>query len=674
MQRFFMFLCVLVSVATNSVFAQPRAIGVAKPTVPVVQSPIATIQKSFLATVNSQKWSDAKKQEVISAFNNLPQGMQEAVAASWDSKLAAQLAMPAVKLTDQIRGPIVPFQPLRISRVWPESGDGSPLSWLLVYGQGINQNCQIWFNNIARTTYYMPWGEDFGVCVGCQIPIVPVAQSYDLYVKDTSANKTSNHLSYRVVAPRGWRGNHGWQFRNFTESTIPWECFRHYFGANEVEDRSGNHLPAAQAWYDSTYKNVGAGGNCFGMTLAAERFFFWQPWCLYESWWVANRLPRAWDYTLVNEVRRTINEHQGAQLEASIMANKLSLLENQDNNQAWQRCRDLIGRAGSTDNPLLSIYGPGWGHCVWPYSTDEVDNTRRIHIYDNNVPYSENEPMNSTTIVQIDKTTGQVTWNGANRIICRSYADTTPADPHLPTEATNGEAALMTTVVVEKPATVSQIRDENGRTFYVNGVINENKTTRIPNSMLFVPDTGTTPDPNFPLVYVFGNSKGKSFQIETSGVRGKRVWSFNPGIVFEVRPEAEQAVLTFEKVLTNQVRLDSKLNGTGQIRIIMKVAQQHERVMNLRILESAENIRLIPSADKSSVTVENPSGRQIRFELEVQAFQNGTIRTLSLPPQTLASQTGALLSPEWTRVQEVQLEMKNLQTGVRIRSEVLRAR
>jgi hypothetical protein len=74
---------------------------------------------------------------------------------------------------------------------------------------------------------------------------------------------------------------------------MPWENFRHYFGADEVEDGASHHLPAAQAWYDSVYRGVGGGGNCFGMTLRAIRTLFWHPWSVHEAWWNSHRLARA---------------------------------------------------------------------------------------------------------------------------------------------------------------------------------------------------------------------------------------------------------------------------------------------------------------------------------------------------------------------------------------------
>ncbi|UCH35298.1 MAG: hypothetical protein JSV65_02795 [Armatimonadota bacterium] len=659
-------------VAAPKVKVAPKVSAV--PTAKIVKLSTASLQKSLQAMVAKQSWSTAQKQRVVTAFAQLPAGMQQAVVASRDPGIASQLGVASMRFSkDILTRPRFEIKPPHITDVWPDSGDGAPGSWLLIYGIEVNSTCQVWFNGSARTTYYMPWGEDFGECVGCEIPSVSIAHDYDLYLKDTAADRTGNHLNYRVVAPRGWRGLHGWKFANFSEATIPWECFRHYFGANEVEDAGGNHLPAAQAWYDSTYKRVGSGGNCFGMTLSAERFLFWQPWSLFESWWNSHRLPRAWNYDFVNEVHRSVNEHQGAQLEASVMANRQWLLDNQDHNEAWERCRDLIGQLGSKNAPLLSIYGPGWGHCVWPYQTEEVGNERRIRIYDNNVPYAEDEASDTTRVVRINKTTDDLTWGSATRTICRSYADVTPADPHLPTEATEGEAAMMAVVVVDKPARVTQISDEAGRRLYVGDRINTDSKTRIPYAGLFVPDTGITPAPDFPNVYVFGRARNKKLNVQLANARGRRMRAFTPGLVFEVASDADQAGITLDKLVTNQTSLLLAQDIPAQVRTIMRVGPRQQRVIDIKLLDAARGVLFEPKADRSGVNVENRSGSPLRYEIEIRNFQAGTVGSLQLPAQTLTAQTGAVLAPtNWAQLRDVGVELRNLQTGAMIRRETLR--
>jgi hypothetical protein len=634
----------------------------------------ANTQARFQTLVNGKNWATGRKQQVLAAFSHLPSGMQSAVATALVPGLAAANGLPSLKQRAIAnRAPVFQLATPYITDVWPDSGDGCPNAWLLVYGIGVNANCQIWFNGSARTTYYMPWGEDFGECVGCELPTVPIAHDYELYLKDTAANKSGAHMNYRVVAPRGWRGNHGWKWANFGEATIPWEQFRHYFGANEVEDAVGNHLPAAQAWYNSTYKTVGAGGNCFGMTLSAERFFFDQTWCYYDAWWNANDLSRAWDYEFINETHRTVNEHQGAQLEASIMANKLWLKDNQNHNQAWERCRDLLPQLGVKNNPMLSIYGSNWGHCVWPYRVEEVGNTRKIYIWDNNDPYHENETSDPTTVVQIDKTTGHLTWGSAVRILCRSYHDCTPADPHLPTEATDGDSAMMNVVVADKGARVTQIRDGQGHTFYANGAENENPSTRIPNSMRFIPDTGTQPNPDFPLVYLFGNTSGKSLDVELEGVTNRTVRSFAPGLVFEATPSADRLMFKLDKMLTNQAGLLLSQQTPCRVRTIMRVGNRNQRVIDVNLLNGASGLLIKPNLDKTGVDVENRTGAQVRYELEVQGFEGGKLRRLKLPTQNLGAHTGVLLAPtNWTQLQDVKASLRNLQTGAAIRQDILR--
>ncbi len=670
-------------------------IGVAQSAQAALLSP-ASIQGKFAAAVAAQSWAQAKKAEVLGAFAKLPASMQQAIVASRDGEVARRLGVASMAFSrERLTHRPVEIRLPHISDVWPASGDGSPGVWMLVYAIGVNPNCQVWFNGSARTTYYMPWGEDWGECVGCEIPAVPIARDYDLYLKDTAADRAGSHLSYRVVAPRHWRGLHGWRFANFSETTIPWDVFRHYFGANEVEDGAGHHLPAAQAWYDSRYKGVGSGGNCFGMTMRAIRTLFWQPWSLYESWWNANHLARAWDYDFVNETRRSVNEDQGAQLEASVMANKLWLLDNQNHNQAWERCRDLIGQLASNNQPALSIYGSGWGHCVWPYRTEEVGNERRIYIYDNNVPYAEDEASDATMVVRINKTTGNLTWGTATRTICRSYRDCTPADPHLPTEATEGEAAMMVTLVLDQPAHVTQITDEAGRTFYVGGRINTDPRARIPMSLLFVPERATTRDPVLPLAarrgpqfestedesgapdppetYLFGRARGKRLNVQADNMRGRSMRAFAPSLVFEVfSSTGDRADLTLNKLLTNQASLLANQLQGGEIRTIMRTGPRSQRVIGVKLLDAARGMLVAPRADRSGVTVENRSGAPMRYELEIQSFAAGKLIGVKLPTQTLAAHTGAVLAPsDWSQLRMVRMQLRNLRTGATIRRETL---
>lgn len=647
----------------------------------------AAVQKSFVDVVAKQSWPQDQKQTVLTAFQKLPAVMQQAVAASHDRTIATNLGLtPASQIARLSAGARVRLQLPYISTVWPASGDGTPGAWLLIYGVGVNASCEAWFDGHKRTSYYMPWGEDFGECVGCEIPTVTIAQNYDLYLKYPTATGTGNHIAYRVVAPRSWRGLHGWKFPNFSETTIPWDIYRHYFGANEVEDGAGHHLPAAQAWYDSAYRGVGAGGNCFGMTMRAIRTLFWQPWSAYESWWNGHHLARAWDYDFVNEVHRSVNEDQGAQLEASVMANKLWLRDNQNHNQAWERCRDLIGLISSTNQPMLSIYGPGWGHCVWPYRTEEVGNERRIYIYDNNVPYAENEASDPTTVVRIDKTTGNLTWGTATRTICRSYQDCTPADPHLPSEATEGEAAMMITLVLDKPAQATQITDEGGRTFYLDGRINTDPRTRIPMSLLFVPERAPAQrrGPQFetledergggdtPEMYLFGRARDKQLNMQLAGVAGRTMRAFAPGLVFEVQSTGDRADLTFNKLLTNQASLLANELQGGEIRTIMRTGPRAQRVIGVKLLDAGRGMLVGPNADRSGVTVENRTGAPMRYELQIQSFEAGKVLSTQLPTQTLAAQTGAVLAPtNWAQLRDVGVQVRNLQTGVTIRREVL---
>lgn len=180
---------------------------IAAPAARVLAPPTASIQESFQGLVAKQSWPRDKQQTVLGAFAKLPAGMQQAVAASRDRTVASKLGVATMRFDRSIiaRPPFAIKLP-HVTSVWPASGDGAPHSYLLVYGIGMNAGCEIWFDGVARTTHYMPWGEDWGDCIGCEIPALALAHDYDLYVKDTAADRAGNHLDYRVVAPRSWRG------------------------------------------------------------------------------------------------------------------------------------------------------------------------------------------------------------------------------------------------------------------------------------------------------------------------------------------------------------------------------------------------------------------------------------------------------------------------------------
>ncbi|MDH7568842.1 MAG: hypothetical protein QHJ73_04585, partial [Armatimonadota bacterium] len=200
------------------------------------------------------------------AFAALPPDVQHAFAQAVLPEYARQLDVPTV--VDKKF--LVRLDPDRIvALITPSITGFSPQDaardeLVVVLGTNFGSTSEVIFNFNPAATY---WLHFWGHILVFRVPNTGVTNgaSYPVVVRNGSLSSAPRN--FPVVAPRGYRGYHGWRFPNVGTAVIPWAVFRNYFGAAAVEFADGTHRPAAQAWYDSAYKGVGSGGNCYGMSL-----------------------------------------------------------------------------------------------------------------------------------------------------------------------------------------------------------------------------------------------------------------------------------------------------------------------------------------------------------------------------------------------------------------------
>ena len=74
-----------------------------------------------------------------------------------------------------------------------------------------------------------------------------------------------------------------------------------------------------------------------------------------------------------------------------------------------QIAEDLIEGLVAKEGHTIGIYGDGYGHAVTPYAVTKIDDTFRLHVYDNNFP-------KETKFIEVDTTTDtwRYDWAGVN--------------------------------------------------------------------------------------------------------------------------------------------------------------------------------------------------------------------------------------------------------------------
>ena len=205
----------------------------------------------------------------------------------------------------------------RINSFWPSQG--APGAWSYAFGNGFNADCKVIFDGVQVESHYLAMDvEFFPKSMAFKVPTNATRdQMHQVLVRNTATSAETAAVAYEIVAPRGYRGYHGWKFSNFSRASIDWKLYANYFGALTVEYANGTHRPAAQQWYDDAYSSAGAGGNCYGMSVSSLRVRNHEFDHMFHAGFLTNAgtaQPWCWWYDWNDTTRETVQQQQGLSL------------------------------------------------------------------------------------------------------------------------------------------------------------------------------------------------------------------------------------------------------------------------------------------------------------------------------------------------------------------------
>ena len=690
-------LCLLLVVVTASIaFAQQpvlrRPVQFEDPlTAHTLQLTPLQLSQRFENLLKARGVADQQVSEASAQFRGLPGDLQDNIILTLDTdyaRIKRGETLSLVRMSPEILNRIKLARLYMISSIWP--AEGAAGGWAYAFGTGFDSNCVVHFDGSPVQSHYLGMSiEFFPNSMAFKVPEnASRGQEHDVKVRNGAGNDTAV-VKYMVIAPRGYRGHHGWQFSNFSRASIDWKLYAHYFGASNVEYANGTHRPAAQQWFDNVYTRAGSGGNCYGMSVSSLRVKNNQfDHMFHASYFQAPATAQAhlWWYEWNDITRETVQQQQGAWYTQQILDLHNNYWNNQTPRDVFTRCNSIINEA--TNRPVLVYWGQNaagnwWGHVVCPYRTETDGDTRRMIAWDNNNPYRRNETGS------VDPDVATVAWGAntfsrgsATKAQLYTYQEVTPSNPQLPGSEYGGPGANAVVAVFSPSANVQQITDENGRTFFSpDGSLNENPGTRIPNSSIVPPLVQIPPQPRViqrpqigqlqapllqppadaPLIFVFGEAGGKSLTFNMAGQGVKQMGLFSNGRVFAV--EATGAGEIRASDLLQQPRLEL-LNAQAltptELRFI-RSTPGGDRVFQLQNLRNlgAEQLQLVPNVQGTELEVLGPPNLQ--FNLDVlgpvgQGQQQTRFANIGL-------QAGAKvnLSPvNWGALQATELRLQTL--------------
>lgn len=588
------------------------------------------------AALNKLQISQQTKQAAISDFAKLPAGAQDIilVAVSPEYALKTDRISPQYRISDSAKM-TVKLSP-RIQGFIP-SGRGARDDWVAILGSHLTSDCKVIFANKEIPSHVFA-----NSIITFEVPRERRGVDHPVQVRNVKRNETSNTLNYRVVAPIGYRGTHGWSFRNFTTHSFGWELFRDYFTPTAVEFSNGNRRPSAEEWYNSTYIKIGRTGNCLGMSIRSIRTRLGQWHGLHASWWPNNRQPTVWDYPKTVEVLDSVREDQGSQLCAQGAALISHRFNHQSHLQAWNFIAGSLAANDITRQPIICFWKLNkYGHAVVAYDIDQDSTSRIIRVWDNNKPYVETEFSDENsfcTISKADESFAAPRYDGADKMIALTFNELVYDLPLLPSHAigsTAGMAAGTTIVVVDAGTTVAQITDQQGRTFFAGNVPNENPATRIPDAMLFYPLGGMGPmPPDYPATFIFNNTSGKSFTFDVSGSSAGTVRVFAPGMITKL--QLQRGKFKIDRILTPEQSLMLSNPNTMNISAVDMIAVQPdrtERVFEVRGLQNLQsgNLSMRLASGRNGLQIENSLSGAVQLNLNIKGYSNSGIQQKALP-------------------------------------------
>lgn len=647
------------------------------------------LSQQFESILKNRGVTGEKASGASARFRALPPDLQASIIVTLDDNYARLIREDTLALSriDPERLRQMAELLFAIGSIWP--AEGSPGAWAFAFGNGFDANCVVHFNGTAVESNYLGMNvEFFPNSMAFKVPAGATRdQEHNVRVHNTNTGKDTAVVKYRVVAPRGYRGHHGWQFANFSRASIDWKLYAHYFGPLTVQYANGTHRPAAQAWFDAAYTKAGAGGNCYGMSVSSLRVRNSEFDHMFHATHFQNAAtaqPFCWWYEWNDTTRETVQQQQGAWYTQEVLDVYVNLCNTQTPRDVFTRAESLVSQV--TNRPVLVYWGPNWGHAVCPYSTEVDGNTRRIICYDNNNPYRRNEAGS------IDPDVATVNWSAntfsrgtATTAQLFSYDECTPANPHLPGAEYGGPGANTVVAVLNHTAEVRQITDENGRTFFnQDGSINQNPATRIPMSaylppLVQAPPTvlqrgpvaqldlaGLQPPPDAPHIFVFGNAAGKSLTFNAAGQGARQLDLFSNGRVFSLQfGGAGEIRFTGLLQLPAVQLLNAEAIAPTQAQFIRSTSGGDRAFVltNLRNL-GAQQLQLLPNLQGTELEVTGPPNLQFNLNLlgpVAQGMQQTTFANIALQAGAKAN-----LAPlNWGALQTsgLRLQMLNLQNN-----------
>lgn len=570
----------------------------------------------------------------IQQFGTLPSDLQNAVlsSATSGSTIPAGAHKPAlVAKVDAKIDPTLVKLPFIAEVTPPKAGYGD---WVHITGAQLTQTSVVLWDKVEQpTTFYLD-------SLWFKVKALDVGKTHSITVLDKNTKLESAPSDFLVISARWYRGVWGWQFSNFTSNNVSWSIFRDYFTPAAVEYAANKPYASALNWYNATYRTIAQGGDCFGMSVRSIRTQVKDYSGLWHSWWPNHPQNRVWDYTWVDpQIGDSIREDQGGQLSREVAALMNDRWNHQTHKQAVTAIWNSIASGDKTQIPVLAMWvNQGYyGHAVVDYQIGWDGSKYILWLYDNNRPYSELETNAADSLAYVDGN-GNFSyvygpgWPAANRMIALQYKEIAVPVPHLPADVapTTGIGADTTIAVFESQGAVQQITDERGHTFYAKGQENADASTRIADSMRYIPMGSGKLPPNAPAIYIFNHSAGKSLSFETVGNAPSNVRIFSPGSVTSVKLRGGKFVMQNILRATQELNLVSpdKMQ-LDNVELISVQPDRSERVFQVKDFKNVAtgSLKFSLSATRDSL---NATGAPAQFSVAVQSQSVAGARTASI--------------------------------------------
>lgn len=684
-------LCLIALLVASSSWAQPGGRPLQIPRAGLANlKPLQQAESEFAQLLRAKGVPEETMRQDLAAFRKLPREVQEQLAM----QIQPSDKIPTAQLNPTQRkraslwtrvdaGKLELLLPPILTRVSPP--DGATGEYALAVGSNFRSSSKVFLNDVElSTTPIIFWGQTSPSFLSFQIPTtgVTLGSTYPLQVR--TGTRSSGTIDFRIVSPRGYRGQWGWKVANRGGPNIPWEVYRNYFGASAVEFADGTHKPAAQSWYDSRYKRIGAGGNCYGMSLSSLRVKHDNlTGLLHRAWFVANPKRWVWDYDTdrnLDNVWQTVMEMQGNQISEPQHTLLWDRIDNQTANQAWVFARDHVDLP-EPHGVVMGITGGG-GHAVVVYDVGPDEASRRFMLYDNNTPYTTTEAGGpDRSIATTNKAANTFSYGSYNKVGVYDLPELLVA-PNLPTEAGGpgmGAASDSSYLSVTPPARVAQISDAQGNTYYVGGAENTG-ATRLPGVIRTLP-LGNPPAPDYPETWLLMNSRGREYTIEVSNpTQAATTISFvQKGLVADLTATGAQIRLAGAGINTNQSvlrLLNPDSVNLRSLKLIGITGPAEQRTFDILQLQGAgaNPVEFGLEQGTGALRITNRGAAQLNAQVRL-AVDAANLHTATSPVglNIEATQAGVLRPGNWRNIQgqSLQLDRLNL-AGARLRTDQIR--